>query len=438
MFDRMADERIEQLAGPFEATMTPPGSKSLTNRALVLAALSTGECVLDNVLFADDTQVMLEAMTKLGFAPKIDETARRVTLTGRGGEIPSKSAELFIGNSGTTVRFLTAMLTAGRGVYTLDGVPRMRQRPIGPLLAMLKNLGARVSSTMEDGFPPVRVDADKLAGGLVRFGAESSSQYLSAVLQVAPCARNEVRVYLGPNQTSWPYVEMTVRLMDHFGCTPMIERDTNTGEPKVLIVPRELYQPTTYAIEPDASNATYFLALAAAHPGSCVTVKGLGTTSLQGDAGFYRELQRAGIKVEAGADFIRVHGPDSFAGFDTDLSTMPDTAQTLAVLALFAEEPSTIRGLHTLRVKETDRIAALQKELTKLGAEVRVDGDDALHITPPKTLLAADIDTYDDHRMAMSFAIAATRRNGVVIKDAHCVNKTYPGFFADLRKCVAG
>jgi 3-phosphoshikimate 1-carboxyvinyltransferase len=279
-----------------------------------------------------------------------------------------------------------------------------------------------------------------MPGGFVKYGSETSSQYLSAVLMAAPYARNEVHVDLVGPQTSWPYVAMTMQLMDAFGVTPELVRDPQTGQPRTIIVPGHAYAPTSYAIEPDASNATYFLAAAAVHPGAKVTIEGLGKQSLQGDVGFADVLHRMGADLIFGRDFITIQGTDRFEAIDVDLSAMPDTAQTLAVACLFATGPSTIRGLHTLRVKETDRLAALATELTKLGAETDIEGDDALTIHPPEDgrLRPAEIATYDDHRMAMSFAIAGTKSAGVTIKDIECVNKTYPQFFADLERVIRG
>jgi 3-phosphoshikimate 1-carboxyvinyltransferase len=434
----MSDLTIDLISKPFVATMTPPGSKSLTNRALVLAALSDGACNLSNVLFADDTKVMLEGLKQLGFEVGIDEPAGSVRVVGQAGKVPCGSAEIFCGNSGTTIRFLTALCSLGTGSFTLDGIERMRQRPIGELVDLLKNLGVRIEYLGLSGFPPIRVGAHGLPGGLVRFGAAQSSQYLSAILMAAPYARNEVRVDLDPGQTSWPYVAMTMQLMDHFYITPELVRDPRTHEPKQLIVPRGHYKAADYVIEPDASNATYFLAAAAINPGSKITVEGLGKSSFQGDVVFADLLHRMGANLVFGRDFITITGPETLEAIEVDLSAMPDTAQTLGVAALFAEGTSTLRGLHTLRVKETDRIAALSTELRKLGAEVDVEGDDTMHITPPEDgrLKPASIDTYDDHRMAMSFAIAGTRSWGITIKDIECVNKTYPRFFDDLNKTV--
>ena len=431
----MPDLTITPAAGPFAATVAPPGSKSLTNRALVLAALADGESVLTNALAADDTAVMLDGLGRLGFDLAVDDAAKTVRVTGLGGEIPSRSADLFCGNSGTTIRFLAALCSLGHGTFNLDGVPRMRQRPVGPLLELLKNLGVRVASVEANGCSPLRVDANGLPGGLAHFGAESSSQFLSAVLMVAPHARHEVQVDLGRPQTSWPYVEMTLRLMDAFGHTAELVRDPLTREPLKVIVPRGSYAATEYAVEPDASAASYFLAAAAINESSTVTISGLGSDSLQGDVKFAAVLKKMGPLVEVNRDSITVTGTGELDGTDVDLSGMPDVAQTLAVVACFASGGSTIRGLHTLRVKETDRLAALEAELSKLGATVSIESD-TLTIRPPKRVQPATINTYDDHRMAMSFAVAGTRAEGITIRDAACVNKTYPGFFQDLEEAT--
>jgi 3-phosphoshikimate 1-carboxyvinyltransferase len=433
----MPDVRLDTLADRFKATFTPPGSKSLTNRALVIAAMSDGICDLSNLLFADDTLVMLEGLTKLGFHLEIDHDARTVRVHGRGGKIEPRGrdhADIFCGNSGTTIRFLTALCSLGAGTFNLDGVARMRQRPIGPLIDMLKNLGVRCDYKMAEGFAPIEVHAHGLPGGFVRYGSETSSQYLSAVLMVAPYARIEVQVTLAGPQTSWPYVSMTMQLMDHFGVTPELIRDPKTRQPTTIIIPQGTYAPTAYAIEPDASNASYFLAAAAIHPGSKITIEGLGKASLQGDVGFADVLHKMGADLVFGKDFITMTGTEVLEGVDVDLSDMPDTAQTLAVACLFAKGETIIRGLHTLKVKETDRLTALATELKKLGAEVDIENDDTLVVIPPHELKRGEIDTYDDHRMAMSFALAGTKVHGVVIKNAECVNKTYPQFFDDLKR----
>ena len=428
----MNDVRIKPLPEKFRFAISPPGSKSLTNRALILSALADGPCTLSNVLFADDTNVMLDCLSKLGFDLSIDEANRSVKINGLAGAIPNKSASLFCGNSGTTIRFVSALCALGHGNYTLDGIARMRQRPIGQLTGLLTQLGARIRHLEADGFPPIEVLASGLPGGITKFIAGQSSQFLSAILQVAPYTRNELRVDLEGEQSSWPYVAMTMRLMDEFGHTPHLIRDP-MGKPKQIIIPPGKYLPTHYTIEPDASNSSYFLAMAAINPGCSVTIEGLGKQSLQGDVGFADLLHQMGADLLFGSDFITIRGTGDLHGIEANLLDMPDMAQTLAVVALFAKGETHLTGLHTLRVKETDRIAALSNELQKFGATIEIEGDD-ITIIPPDVLQSANIDTYDDHRMAMAFSVAGTKFNGVTIKDSHCVNKTYPTFFEDLEK----
>ena len=430
----MSDVTLKPFDKPFTATAAVPGSKSLTNRALILAALASGISELSNILLADDTRVMLQGLEKLGFPLQIDVVSHSVKVTGAAGKIPASTADLFCGNSGTTIRFLAALCALGSGAYTLDGIPRMRLRPIAELVEPLRNLGSRVDYLGQPGYPPIRITADGLPGGLLKYGSAASSQFLSALLMASPYARHEVHVDLQGPQTSWPYVAMTMQLMDHFGITAELLRDPITGEPRQIVIPRSTYIATQYTIEPDASNAAYFLATAAIHPGAKVTIPGLGTTSFQGDVGIANVLKKMGADIILTKDSVTVAGTDTLEGIDVDLLPMPDQAQTLAVVALFAHGPTILRGLHTLRVKETDRLAALSTELQKFGANVTVGGDDTLTIQPPNHPQPATVDTYDDHRMAMSFAIAATKITGVTIKDTQCVNKTYPDFFTDLEK----
>jgi 3-phosphoshikimate 1-carboxyvinyltransferase len=431
----MPDITIQPAERVFSASITPPASKSLTNRALVLAAMGDGASRLRNVLIADDTRVMIDGLKKLGFELEIDEPGETVTVHGMGGKIPSSSAELFCGNSGTTIRFLTALCALGRGKYHLDGIERMRQRPIGELVQLLKDMGVRCDYPGMIGYPPVQVNADGVPGGLIRFGAAQSSQFISAALMIGPYARHELKVDLIGPQTSWPYVAMTMQLMDTFGITPELIREPSTGEPKQIIIPQGTYSATDYVIEPDASNAAYFIAAAAIHEGAEVTIRGLGRQSLQGDIGFAEVLRRMGAGVAVRRDSLTVTGSGRLNGIDVDLAPMPDTAQTLAAISLFAEGKTVIRGLRTLRVKETDRLEALSNELTRLGANIKIDVD-VLWIEPPKEIQPAAIQTYDDHRMAMSFALVATKAPGIVIKDCQCVNKTYPNYFEDLNKVL--
>ena len=401
-----------------------------------MAALAQGRSRLSNILLAEDTHVMIQGLDLLGFDLKCDPQRKYIEITGQGGRIPRTSAELFCGNSGTTIRFLTAMCSLGKGEFILDGVARMRKRPIGELIEMLHHLGVRTEYLQDAGCPPVKVIAHGLPGGTIYSGSAQSSQFLSAVLMVSPFARHELRVELNGPQTSWPYAAMTMQLMDQFYLTPELIRDPITGEPIRIIIPQGTYRGADLVIEPDGTNASYFLATAAIHPNSTITINGLGARSLQGDVQFANVLKRMGAHVQMKPESITVTGTDQFHGIDVDLSSMPDTAQTLAVAALFAHGTTTIHGLHTLRVKETDRLSALSNELTRLGAAVQIDGD-SLKIEPPSQIRPGEVETYEDHRMAMSFSLAATRASGVTIKDGHCVAKTYPGFFEDLRKALS-
>jgi 3-phosphoshikimate 1-carboxyvinyltransferase len=427
----------------FDAAVELPGSKSLTNRALILSALASGPCVLQNVLLADDTRHMMDNLRALGLKVDLDEAGHRLAIDAPASvDFAVDSRQLFCGNSGTTLRFLAALLAAvGEASFILTGEDRMKQRPAGPLADLLNALGGDVSFPARDGFPPLQVRGRQLQGGTVEYAAGDalSSQYLSAALMVAPYTRHETRIALRGAQTSWAYVRMTMRLMDLFGVTAEIERDPATQAPTAIIVPRGRYHGTTYMLEPDASAAGYFLALAAIHPGSRVTIPGLGSASLQGDTDFAALLRRMGAQVEQSADHTTLAGPPQLHGIDIDLSDMPDVAQTLAVVALFAVGETTLRGIHTLRVKETDRVAALQSELATLGAETQLVGEArelALRITPPPRVRGGRIATFGDHRMAMSFALAATRRRGIEIESPGVVSKTFPEFFDVLERVV--
>jgi 3-phosphoshikimate 1-carboxyvinyltransferase len=413
---------LSPIPSPFTATITPPGSKSLTNRALVLAALAKGASRIDNILIADDTRVMLDGLRQLGF--EIEEDGTSATVHGQVGRIPATSADIPCGNSGTTIRFLTALCALGQGEYRLDGDARMRQRPIAPLAELLEPLGARITYDATAGCPPLMVHASGLTGGEAPFASRESSQFLSAALMAAPAASGPVAITLAGDPTSRPYIQMTIDLMARFGV------GADWSDPGVLRVEPSAYNGADYTVEPDASNATYFLAAAAVSPGSSVTITGLGTRSLQGDASFAAVLERMGASVERTPDSTTVVGR-ALHSINVDMTDMPDAAMTLAVVALFAEGPTTIRGLHTLPLKETDRLSALKAELSKLGAQVEANGD-SLRVTPTGEVRGAEIETYDDHRMAMSFAVAGTRVPGITIVDPDCVGKTYPGFWQDL------
>ena len=413
---------------PLDAVVTVPGSKSITNRALIVAALADGTSILSNLLLADDTRLMIGALTSLGIGITVDEDECLAEVSGCRGLIPASEGTLDCGNAGTVMRFCTALVSLGQGRFELDGAERMRQRPIGELVDVLQSLGAGVEFLDRQGYPPLAVHAKGLRGGHIEFRSPPSSQFVSAVLLVAPYAARDVLVDVTGNVTSEPYLRLTTSVMDAFGVS-VIEQ-FRKGEAKFIVSAPQRYGATTYAIEPDASNSTYFLA-APAIAGGRVSVEGLGTASQQGDTRFVDVLERMGCLVERETDRLTVYGPENDAplhGIDIDLNDMPDTVQTLAVLALFADGPTTIRNVANLRVKETDRLAALQKELTKLGAEVD-ELPDGLTIRPPKVVTPAAIDTYDDHRMAMSFVLAGLRVDGVHIRNPGCCAKTFPDFF---------
>ncbi len=425
--------RCQAVRGPLDASISVRGSKSITNRAMVAAGLADGTSVLEGILLADDTRLMIDALRALGIAVTVDEPACSAEVTGCRGLIPVGDAKVSCGNAGTVMRFVTAMAALGRGRYELDGVERMRQRPIGALVDVLRTLGAGVEFPGADGYPPVVVHARGLGGGDVLFNAPDSSQFVSATLLAAPCAGSDVRIEVKGSVPSAPYLKMTTSVMDHFGVAVLSQYDDHGA--KFVVAAPQRYAGRTYAIEPDASNASYFLA-APAIVGGRVTVNRLGTDSIQGDARFVDVLERMGCRIERGADTLTVHGPPkgmNLAGIDIDLNAMPDMVQTLAVVALFAEDPTTIRNVANLRVKETDRLAALDRELTKLGAVVHQQ-DDGLRITPPTTVRPATVDTYDDHRMAMSFALVGIKCPGVVINDPQCCGKTFPEFFERLEE----
>jgi 3-phosphoshikimate 1-carboxyvinyltransferase len=429
----MPDIQLQPATRPLDAVVTIPGSKSLTNRALPVAALATGASALRNILLADDTRRMIDTLTKFDFDVIVNESTRVATVRGQAGLIPAQQATLDCGNSGTTIRFMAAMASLGAGSFLFDGTPRMRERPIGDLVNALRSLGAKVEFHAREGFPPFTVHATGLTGGTVTFNSPPSSQMVSALLITAPRARSDVMIELRGQIVSEPYIRMTIDLCESFGISIVEDRSDDAWR-FIIPAPQE-YAALDYDIEPDASNASYFLA-APAVAGGTVVVQGLGLHSIQGDAGFAEVLANMGCSVIVDDDHIQVsRDPSSqpLSAIDIDLNHMPDMAQTLAVLALFADGTTHIRNVANLRVKETNRLEALANELKKLGADVRLD-EDAIHINPPQTPAGADIDTYDDHRMAMSFALAALKIPNITIKNAECVEKTFPDFFDRWKK----
>lgn len=413
---------IKPVSRPLVGSVRPPGSKSLTNRAFVAAALADGVSTLAGVLESDDTRVMIDALDLLGVPVTRDRTLGTAIVGGCGGDWPAKEANLHLGNSGTSIRFLTAACAVGHGIYRLDGVARMRQRPIADLVETLGALGAD-ARCQPSGCPPVVVRADGLPGGTAKIAGNTSSQYLSAVLLAAPVAQGPVELTLSGDLVSEPYVEMTLKVMESFGVRAERAARGYRIEP-------QRYRATAYAIEPDASAASYFFA-AAAITGGKVTVEGLTRSALQGDVHFVDALERMGCAVTEGADSLTVAG-GPLRGIDIDMNAISDTAQTLAAVAVFADGPMTIRHIAHVRHKETDRIAAVATELRRLGQEVEEFGD-GLTIRP-RPVTPAVVQTYDDHRMAMSFALVGLGAAGVRIADPECTAKTYPGYWEDLAR----
>jgi 3-phosphoshikimate 1-carboxyvinyltransferase len=417
---------IEPLPGLPTATIHVPGSKSITNRALVLAAL-TGEggvTELRGALHSEDTEVMVAALRQLGFRVATDWESSVIRVAGTQGQlIPAREADLFVGNSGTSMRFLTALCSLGHGRYRLDGVPRMRERPIEDLLAALGQLGVRATSEKENGCPPVIIEADGLRGGHVRIRGDISSQFLSGLLLVAPFASSQVMIEVDGPLVSWPYVSMTVQMLRQW--TLQVEADFARGF-KVARWRRSGL--ARYDIEPDASAASYFWA-AAAIAGGQVKVSGLTSRSLQGDVRFADVLEEIGCPVVRADSGITVRGA-LLHGIEIDMNDISDTVMTLAAVACFAEGPTRIRNVAHIRHKETDRLRALATELRRIGAEVD-EQTDGLTIVP-RPLHGAEIETYNDHRMAMSLALVGLRVPGIVLRNPACVAKTYPNFFEDL------
>ena len=423
----MTDTLEIQPSGPVDGTIRPPGSKSITNRALVCAALADGESILTGALDSDDTRVMIDSLRRLGLEVDHRPSESSIRIVGCGGRPPATDAELYVANSGTTIRFLTAMVTLARGRFRLDGTPRMRERPIEDLLVTLRQLGANAGSEAENDCPPVVVAADGLPGGRASVAGSISSQFLSGLLMAAPCALGPVELAVSGELVSKPYIEMTLAVMSAFGVS------VDWGDLTRFVVPApQTYRGQNYAIEPDASAASYFFA-AAAVTGGEVTVVGLSRESLQGDVAFCECLQRMGCRVRYAADSITVQGR-SLVGIDVNMNAISDTVQTLAAVALFADGATNISGVAHIRHKETDRLAALATELGKLGAEVH-QRDDGLSIIP-RQLRGATLDTYDDHRMAMSLAVVGLVQSGVAIRDPGCTAKTYPRYFDDLTRIV--
>ncbi len=417
--------QIRPISAPLNSRVGVPGSKSLTNRALLIAALADGTTTLSNALFSDDSGYFAKALQTLGFEVALDPENTHMTVTGLGGQIPAKQAELFIGNAGTAARFLSAFLTLGHGAYMLDGDERMQERPIGDLVNALTQLGAQVTATNDQPAsicPPLKISATGLPGGQTKIAGNISSQYLSALLMVAPYAQVPVEIEITTELNSKPYVAMTLAIMADFGV--IVEHDDYH---RFSIQPARYTPRASYPIESDASAASYFFAAPAICSGS-VSVENINRSSKQGDIDFLDVLAKMGCTITEKQDAITVTGPTELIGLDVDMRDISDTAQTLAAVAPFATSPTHISGIASARVKETDRVAATCTELRKLGVSVD-EYQDGMTIYPCTQFRPATVQTYNDHRMAMAFSLIGLRVPGIVIENPGCVSKTFPNFF---------
>jgi len=425
--------RLEPIA-KVDGVINLPGSKSLSNRALLLAALADGVTEIRNLLDSDDIRHMLNALTKIGVSYELSEDKTVCKVTGNGGAFENdESLELFLGNAGTAMRPLCAALCLGKGEYTLTGEPRMEERPIDALIEALREAGCEVAFLKNEGYPPVKISASGMRGGRVNIDGSISSQFLTALLMAAPMALEDSEITIVGELVSKPYILITLDIMAKFGVK--VEHDDFTV---FRIKGGQTYQsPGVFMVEGDASSASYFMA-AAAIKGGEVKVTGIGKSSVQGDVQFATVLEDMGAEVEWGDDYISVKA-GKLVGVDQDMNHIPDAAMTIATTALFAKGKTVIRNIYNWRVKETDRLFAMATELRKLGAEV-VEGEDFIEITPimVSELKLAEIDTYDDHRIAMCFSLVALSETAVIINDPGCTAKTFPDYFEKFASICTG
>jgi 3-phosphoshikimate 1-carboxyvinyltransferase len=416
-----AQLEVKPLEKPPDATVRVPGSKSVTNRALIIAALAEGRSRILNPLFSDDSFWLMNALVRLGIGVSADKEKGEVYVIGQGGAIDASGIDLFVGNAGTVARFLPPVLALGRGPYTVDGLPRMRERPVADLVDAMRQLGASVDYAGKDGRFPLAIKGGGIRGGEARFSANKSSQFISGLLMAAPYAEAPVTLY-PEGRKEWPYVGITAALMRTFG----VEVDGANGR---FVVDPASYTARDYEVEPDASGASYFMA-AAAVTGGRVRIAGLGSSSPQGDLRFAEVLRDMGCRVEIGARATEVTGPDRLQGVEVDMNAFSDTMITLSAIAPFAQGPTTIKNIAHTRLQETDRLRAVETELNRLGIKTRTTSS-SIRIIPGKVRPGV-VRTYGDHRMAMAFAITGLVASGIGIGDPGCVSKTFPGYFGAL------
>jgi 3-phosphoshikimate 1-carboxyvinyltransferase len=414
---------IKPFEGPVDDTVRVPGSKSITNRALIVGALADGISTIENPLFSDDPYWLMAAFAGLGFPTKADREIGTATVEGQRGIIPRSGVEVFVGNAGTAARFLPPVLALGEGPYLVDGVARMRERPVADLVEAMRGLGVGVGYAGKEGRFPIEVEGGGIMGGVVGVRGTRSSQFLSGLLMTAPYGEEPVVLEVEGGLVSRPYVGITLGVMRDFGVEVVEEgRDR-------FVVPPGVYEAGKYVVEPDASGASYFFA-AAALTGGRVRVPGLGSASSQGDLGFVEVLEEMGCEAEIGVDYVEVRGPERLRGIEVDMNGISDTMITLAAIAPFASSPTTIKNVAHTRAQETDRIAAVARELTRLGAEVE-ERPDGLKITPGP-VGPGTVHTYDDHRIAMAFSLLGLVVPGIRIQNPSCVTKTLPDYFQRL------
>ena len=403
-----------------------PGSKSVSNRALLLAALAKGKTRLTNLLDSDDIRHMLNALTQLGVHYQLSEDKTVCEVEGLGQPFQSAQAlELFLGNAGTAMRPLAAALCLGQGEYVLTGEPRMKERPIGHLVDALRQAGAEVEYLENENFPPLKIHGTGLKGGTVEIDGSISSQFLTAFLMSAPLAQDDVTIKIVGDLVSKPYIDITLHIMAQFG----VNVENNNYQEFVIRKGQSYLAPGDFLVEGDASSASYFLA-AAAIKGGEIKVTGIGKNSIQGDIQFADALEKMGAQIEWGDDYV-ISRVGELKAVDMDFNHIPDAAMTIATTALFAKGTTAIRNVYNWRVKETDRLSAMATELRKVGAEVE-EGEDYIIVNPPAKLTHAAIDTYDDHRMAMCFSLVALSDTPVTINDPKCTSKTFPDYFDKL------
>jgi 3-phosphoshikimate 1-carboxyvinyltransferase len=406
-----------------DGEVTLPGSKSLSNRALLLAAVARGQTRISNLLDSDDVRHMRSALGLLGVSLGVSADNQVCTVDGKAGPLQCPNAlEIFLGNAGTAMRPLCAMLCASEGEFTLTGEPRMYERPIGDLVECLRECGADIQYLGNPDYPPLRIVGKGLAGGSVSIKGNISSQFLTAMLMAAPLCRDDLEIVVTGELVSKPYILITLDVMRKFG----VQVENHDYQRFLIKAGQQYVSPEEYMVEGDASSASYFLA-AAAIAGGTVRVNGCGKSSVQGDVRFADVLAAMGAKVAWGDTWVEVSKGD-LRGIDVDLNHIPDAAMTIATTALFATGTTTIRNIYNWRVKETDRLSAMATELRKLGALVD-EGEDYISITPPEKIQCASIDTYDDHRMAMCFSLAAFGDSPITINDPGCTSKTFPTYF---------